>query len=66
MPSKHFTNTLLTNIALFVSENDFQFHEYHIAIRKLLKSGSHGSKHIALDRNGILAFWIEGRESHHP
>jgi hypothetical protein len=32
MPSKQFTNTLQTKIALFVSENDFQFHEYHITI----------------------------------
>ena len=39
MPSKHFTNTLQTNIALFVSENDFQFHEYHITIPNFRSSG---------------------------
>src|SRR3989337_1452972 len=39
IPSKHFTNTLRTNIALFVSKNDFQFHEYHITISNFRSLG---------------------------
>ena len=39
MPSKHFSNPLQTYIALFVSVNDFQFHEYHITIPNFQSSG---------------------------
>jgi hypothetical protein len=64
MHSKHFTNTLQTNIALDISYtlafvciwNYFSVPWISHNYPKLLKFGSHGSKHIALDHNGILVF----------